>query len=151
MANAQTTAAGATVKYKTTSGGSYAAIPSVISFEPDSLKNGVIKLKRALQDAAGSRWRVKKSGDPEAGTVKVTCVWNAVDYALVRGWIDTGTNGLYFQLQIQDITTGSMWERIGFISEIDEPKATQSDEGGEEVLWGFTIEVTGEPTFTAGS
>jgi hypothetical protein len=148
----QVTAAGALVKYKTSAGGSYAAIPSVISFEPDTLKAGVIKLKRALQDAVGSRWRKKVVGDPEAGMVKVTCVWSTADYALVKGWLDQSTQGLYFQLTVVDgSTTSSTWERIGFISEIDEPKATQSDEGGEEILWGFTIEITGEPTYVAGT
>lgn len=147
----QVTSAGSVVEYKTSSGGVYAALTSVISFEPDNVKLGVIKLKRALQDAVGSRWRKKVAGDPEAGMVKVTCVWNATEYAIVRGWVDTALTTLYLRLTIVDATTGSKWERIGSVSDLDEPKATQSDEGGEEILWGFTFEITGEPTFTVGS
>lgn len=149
MANDQCTAAGALFKWKINSGGTYAALESVISVEPDTLKVGIIPLKRALQDS--SRWRNKVSGDPEAGMLKVTCVWNKADYTLARGWADTRVNGLYFQLTIQDETTGSIWERIGSVVEVDEPKAVQGEEGGEEILWGFTIAITGEPTFTAGS
>jgi hypothetical protein len=146
---AQPTAAGCTIKYKTTSGGSYAAITSVISFEPDTLMVGDIKLKRALQ--ASSRWRKRKPGDPEAGKVKVTNIWDKTEYALVRGWADTRVDGLYFEMQIQDETTGSKWERIGFVTEVDEPKAVQGEDGGEEILWGFTISIDGEPTFTSGT
>lgn len=149
MANDQTISANCTVKYKTSSGGSYAAIECVSSFEPDNLKLGIINLKRALQDT--SRWRNKRAGDPEAGLVKVTCVWNKTEYALVRGWVDSRTEGLYFQLEIDDETTKSKWERIGFISDVVEPKVVQGEDGGEEVLWEFTICITGEPTFTAGS
>ena len=145
----QPTAAGATIKYKTTAGGSYAAIESVVTFEPDTLKGGDIKLKRALQ--ASSRWRNRKPGDPEAGMIKVTNIWNKTEYALVRGWLDVRTSGLYFEFQIQDETTGSKWERIGFVVEVAEPKGIQGEEGGEEILWGFTIAIDGEPTFTAGS
>lgn len=149
MANDQTISAACTIKYKTTSGGSYAALESVTSFKPDTLKAGVINLKRALQDT--SRWRNKRMGDPEAGMVVVECVWNKTEYALVRGWIDARTEGLYFQLEIDDEVTKSKWERIGFISEVKEAETVQGEDGGDEVVWGFTICITGEPTFTAGS
>lgn len=149
MANDQTISANCTVKYKTTSGGSYAAIECVSAFKPDNLKAGVIPLKRALQDT--SRWRNKRMGDPEAGQVVVDCVWNKTEYALVRGWIDSRTEGLYFQLEIDDEATKSKWERIGFICEVTEPPVEQMDDGGAEVVWSFTICITGEPTFTAGS
>lgn len=149
MANDQTISAGCTIKYKTTSGGSYAAIESVNSFKPDNLKAGIIPLKRALQDT--SRWRNKRMGDPEAGQVVVDCVWNKTEYALVRGWIDSRTEGLYFQLEIDDETTKSKWERIGFICDVKEPEVVQGEDGGEETVWAFTICITGEPTFTAGS
>lgn len=149
MANDQTISAGCTIKYKTTSGGTYAAIECVTSFKPDNLKAGVIPLKRALQDT--SRWRNKRMGDPEAGMVVVDCVWNKTEYALVRGWIDSRTEGLYFQLEIDDETTKSKWERIGFIADVKEAEVNQGEDGGDEVVWSFTICITGEPTFTAGS
>lgn len=149
MPNDQTISAGCTIKYKTTSGGTYAALESVTSFKPDNLKVGVIPLKRPLQDT--NRWRRKRAGDPEAGTVPVECVWNKTEYALVRGWADSRTEGLYFQLEIDDETTKSKWERIGFIQDVKEPEVVQGEDGGEEVVWGFTICIDGEPTFTAGS
>ena len=149
MPNDQTISAGCTIKYKTTSGGSYAALESVSAFKPDTLKAGVINLKRALQDT--SRWRNKRMGDPEAGMVAVECVWNKTEYGLVRGWLDSRTEGLYFQLEIDDEATKSKWERIGFITEVKEPEVVQGEDGGEETLWGFTICITGEPTYTAGS
>jgi len=135
--------------YKTTSGGSYAAIACVTAFKPDNLKVGIIPLKRALQDT--SRWRNKRAGDPEAGQVVVDCVWNNTEYALVRGWADSRTEGLYFQLEIEDEDTESKWERIGFICDVKEPEVVQGEEGGEEVVWSFTICITGEPTFTQGT
>ena len=150
--NKQITGAGSTVKFKTTSGGSYAVLISVTDFDPGSLKAGTIKLKRPLQDAAGARWRKKRPGDPEAGQIKINCIWNHFEYALVRGWLDVSTYPLYFQLILADqtTTTGSTWERIGFVVDVEEPKVATNDEGVEEMVWSFTIEIDGEPTFTEG-
>jgi hypothetical protein len=144
----QAISASCTIKYKSTSGGTYTPLISVCDFEPDNIKLGTIKLKRSLQGT--NRWRVKKAGDPEAGTVKVMNVWDDAEYEIIRALQAAGTQA-YWQLEINDHATKSKWERIGHVSEIDEPKAKQSEEGGEEVLWGFTIEITGQPTYTAGT
>lgn len=149
MANDQTISANCTVKWKINAGGTYAALESAVSFKPDNLKVGIIPLKRALQDT--SRWRNKRAGDPEAGLVVVDCVWNKTDYALIRGLADLRTEGYYWQLEIDDETTKSKWERIGFICDVSEPGVEQIDDGGAEVVWSFTICITGEPAFTAGS
>lgn len=139
------TAFAATLKWKATSGGSYAALTTVTDIDPGNSKLGTIKMKLPLANTA--RWRDKRAGDLEAGQMKVDCTWLKSEFEIIRDLQDDRTQA-YWELTI--LEDGSKWEFIGHVSEINKPPFKTSDEGVEELLWSYTIEITGEPTYTPG-